>query len=249
MHAGIDIGSSKSSREDEPIYAVKGGTVTLVARNEPQSPMSGYGNAVVIRHEGGKYALYAHLKDGSVTVAPGQTVTGGQRIGSMGNTTNGQFSPLPGESVEVWQRRARARGYRSGPMIRHLHFELRRALPDGSSPFPGPYPTSPSMALQNEDPGPWFRELGLSYSPRGAAVITPGSSVDQSRHLWSGGMSGTLAVMGLDGLGQGYQPPEPERDVRFGLTPMEWAAVAASGVVVTGAIVALVVRRMRRNRR
>jgi hypothetical protein len=263
MHAGIDIGSSRSSREDEPIYAVKGGTVVLVAQNTPVSNMSGYGNAVVIRHDSGHYALYAHMKDGSVTVRPGQTVVGGQQIGMMGNTTNGNFSPLPGESVEAWQQRARAHGYHSGPMVRHLHFELRTPRPDGSSPFPGPYPQSPSQALFNLDPMPWFNEQGLSFSMRGAANIAPGSSMASHATTGAPSLTGTLAVMGLNGdeldaLGQAapttsggtYEPPEFDVDPKWGLTKTERLMILTGGIVLTGTAVALFVRsRMNQNRR
>lgn len=261
MHAGVDVGSSRRSREDEPIYAVKGGTVVLVSQNTPGGSMSGYGNAVVIRHDGGRYALYAHMKDGSVTVVPGQTVVGGQQIGLMGNTTNGQFSPLPGESVEAFTARARARGYRSGPMVRHLHFELRTARPDGTSPFPGPYPRAPEDALFNLDPTPWFNEQGLFFSSRGAARIEPGTPM--ARHTLAPSMAGTLAVMGLDGaeldaLGQAatspragtYEPPEFDVDPKWGITKMERLALVTGGIVLTGTVVALIIRsRMRPNRR
>jgi hypothetical protein len=262
MHAGIDIGSSRRSREDEPIYAVKGGTVVLVSQNTPGGSMSGYGNAVVIRHDGGRYALYAHMKDGSITVTPGQTVAGGQRIGLMGNTTNGNFSPLPGESVDAFTTRARARGYRSGPMVRHLHFELRVPRPDGTSPFPGPYPQSPAEAEFNVDPTPWFNEMGLFFSSRGAARVEPGTPMDRSRAMWSSAMAGTLAVMGLSGaeidalgaLGQTrggmYEPPEPERDAKWGITKTEWALLATGGIVLTATAAALIIRsRMSPNRR
>jgi len=255
MHAGLDIGSTRRSREDEPIYAVKGGTVTLVSQNVPGSPMNGYGNAVVIRHDGGKYALYAHLKDGSVTVTPGQPVVGGQRIGVMGNTTNGQFSPLPGESVETFAARARAGGRNPRPMNRHLHLEIRTARPDGTSPFPGPYPRSPAEALYNQDPTPWFNEQGLFFSSRGAARINPGTPM--ARHTLSPSMAGTLAVMGLDGdeidaLGQEgtYEPPEPERDVKYGITKTEKYLLITGGIALTGTIAAFIIRsRMQPNRR
>lgn len=261
MHAGVDIGSSRRSREDEPIYAVKGGTVVLVSPNTPGGSMSGYGNAVVIRHDGGRFALYAHMKDGSVTVAPGQTVVGGQQIGLMGNTTNGQFSPLPGESVEAFTRRARARGYNSGPMVRHLHFELRTARSDGTSPFPGPYPRAPEDALFNLDPTPWFNEQGLFFSSRGAARINPGTPM--ARHTLSPSLAGTLAIMGLDGddldaLGQAaevprggtYEPPEFDVDPKWGITKTERILLITGGIVLTGTIAAFIIRsRMRPNRR
>lgn len=258
MHAGVDVGSSRPSRDNEPIYAVKGGTVVLVSQNTPGGNMAGYGNAVVIRHDGGRFGLYAHMKDGSVTVAPGQTVSGGQQIGMMGNTTNGNFSPLPGESIESFTARARARGYRSGPMIRHLHFELRTARPDGSSPFPGPYPSAPQDAQFNLDPTPWFNEQGLFFSSRGAARINPGTSM--ARHTLAPSLAGTLAVMGLDGaeldaLGQAaasrgvYEPPEFDVDPKWGITSTERMLLITGGIVLTGTIAAFVIRsRMQPNR-
>lgn len=48
------------------------------------------GNYVLIRHEGGEHSLYAHLRQGSLAVAPGDAVRSGQRIaaaGSSGNST------------------------------------------------------------------------------------------------------------------------------------------------------------------
>lgn len=46
------------------------------------------GNHVVLDLGDGKYALYAHLKPGSVTVKEGDTVKRGQIIGLVGNTGN-----------------------------------------------------------------------------------------------------------------------------------------------------------------
>lgn len=42
------------------------------------------GNHVLIDHGNGEYSLYAHLKQGSVAVKPGQRVARGERIGTMG---------------------------------------------------------------------------------------------------------------------------------------------------------------------
>jgi hypothetical protein len=252
----VDISTSRRASEDEPIFAAKGGTVTLVGANTPSSNMSGYGNCIVVRHGDGTYALYAHLKDGSILVHPGQTITGGQQIALMGNTTNGNFSPLPGQTVAQWTAAARARGYNSGPMVRHLHFEIRRPNPDGSSPYPGPYPQSPAQAGTTTDPSAWLRTLGVLYSTRGAATIVPGSDADTS-HSWNRSLSGVLAVMGLDGLGQvpggtpgGYEPPEFERDPKWGITPTERALLATGGIILAGTVTAFIIRsRMRPNRR
>lgn len=46
------------------------------------------GNHIVIRMETGTYLVIAHLKNGSVTVKTGETVTEGQVIGQCGNSGN-----------------------------------------------------------------------------------------------------------------------------------------------------------------
>lgn len=257
FHAGIDLGTAKGRREEEPVYAAKGGQVVAVYRNVPAGtgPGSGYGNGVVIGHPDNTFTLYAHMKDGSVVVQPGQAIAGGTRIGLMGNSSNGLFSPLPSQSLEQWQVAARARGYMSHgtpvPMQRHVHVEKRIGRYDG------PYPQSAAEATSNGDPGVMLRELGLIFSTRGAATIAPGSPIDRSRAQWQPSMAGTLAIMGLDGaeldaLGQetGYEPPEFERDVKWGITPTEKALLVTGGIVLAGTIAAFIIRRrMRPNRR
>ncbi len=76
MHEGIDIVSYFNS----PIYAANNGTVE-VARNDKPYPN---GNYVIINHNNGFYTIYAHLN--KATVVPGQVVTMGQQIGTMGWT-------------------------------------------------------------------------------------------------------------------------------------------------------------------
>lgn len=80
-----------------PVYAANAGTV-IVAK--PTGYNGGYGSYVVIEHSNGTQTLYAHLS--KVSVAEGDTVTKGERIGSSGNT-----------------------GRSTGP---HLHFEVRGGL-------------------------------------------------------------------------------------------------------------------------
>jgi len=46
------------------------------------------GNAVILDLGGGNYALYAHLKPGSVKVHAGDKVTPGQVLGLVGNSGN-----------------------------------------------------------------------------------------------------------------------------------------------------------------
>ncbi|MES2985906.1 MAG: M23 family metallopeptidase [Patescibacteria group bacterium] len=92
-HNGIDIAAA----EGTPILAARDGYVSLVRGGNGWN--GGYGNYVVITHEGGIQTLYAHMS--SIDVLQGQNVKKGQKVGGMGNT---------GQSTGV-----------------HLHFEVRGA--------------------------------------------------------------------------------------------------------------------------
>jgi len=77
-HAAIDIGAWTGA----PVKASDGGYVVEAGRGWS----SGYGNHVVIDHGNGYRTLYAHLN--SFFVSPGENVTKGQQIGTVGNTGN-----------------------------------------------------------------------------------------------------------------------------------------------------------------
>ncbi|WP_229074465.1 M23 family metallopeptidase [Actinoplanes sp. DH11] len=46
------------------------------------------GNHVIVRHDDGTFAAYAHVRQGSATVRPGDQVTAGQQLAAVGNTGN-----------------------------------------------------------------------------------------------------------------------------------------------------------------
>jgi hypothetical protein len=46
------------------------------------------GNHLIVEHDDGTYAAYAHLRQGSATVRVGERLTTGQRLASVGNTGN-----------------------------------------------------------------------------------------------------------------------------------------------------------------
>lgn len=198
FHAGLDVTTARG--RGEPIFAVDDGIVALVSRNESPAGMAGYGNAVVLRHGDGRtYTLYAHMD--SVAVTQGQSVRAGQMVGRMGSTTNGQFSPMPGQDPAQWAAQARSRGYRSGPMTPHLHFEVRQRA-DGA-PFPGPYPQSAAQAAYNLDPMPWLRAKGIVFTSRGGVRIEPGSEAAASQASWQPLIAQAESAMaGLGWLGQ-----------------------------------------------
>jgi murein DD-endopeptidase MepM/ murein hydrolase activator NlpD len=87
LHAGIDIAAPTGT----PIYAAQAGTVIF------SGVQSGYGNVVIISHEGGLSTLYGHQS--RVAASNGQAVSQGDNIGFVGST-----------------------GRSTGP---HLHFETR----------------------------------------------------------------------------------------------------------------------------
>lgn len=96
LHTGIDIGRNldpAQSIDGAAIVAAGDGTVIYAAYR------SGYGNTVMIDHGDGVVTLYAHQQSGGIRVSNGQSVSKGQRIGTVGST-----------------------GYSTGP---HLHFEVR----------------------------------------------------------------------------------------------------------------------------
>jgi LysM repeat protein len=89
---GVDYGAAVGT----PILAAASGEV-IVAKTSGYN--GGYGLYVVIKHANGTQTLYGHLS--KVSVAVGDTVSGGETIGLLGNT-----------------------GRSTGP---HLHFEVRGA--------------------------------------------------------------------------------------------------------------------------
>jgi lysostaphin len=89
FHSGIDL----QAKVGTPVLAVGSGTVAYVGDR------GSYGNLVAINHKKGKQTRYAHLK--SVAVRAGETVSAGDRVGTVGTTGAPDIEPP------------------------HLHFEIR----------------------------------------------------------------------------------------------------------------------------
>ncbi|HIW47589.1 MAG TPA: peptidoglycan DD-metalloendopeptidase family protein [Candidatus Yaniella excrementigallinarum] len=60
-----------------------------------------FGNHVIVRHDDGTFAAYAHLRQGSVVVRPGVRVEVGDKIAEVGNTGN---SSVPHLHVQLMDR-------------------------------------------------------------------------------------------------------------------------------------------------
>ncbi len=93
FHSGIDIGAPMGA----PVVAAGSGMIVTAGR------LGGYGNAIVIQHNGVQQTLYGHLSE--IFVLPGQKIEQGTVIGRVGSTGNS-----------------------TGP---HLHFESRMSTADG----------------------------------------------------------------------------------------------------------------------
>ena len=106
--ARIYKGDAKSMRSyriyGDPVYAVADGTV-VASRNDLDDQVPGKlpeglpldevdGNFAIIELRPGIYALYAHMRKGSVTVSAGARVRRGEQIGNVGNTGNTQAPHL-----------------------------------------------------------------------------------------------------------------------------------------------------------
>ncbi|MCA9604429.1 MAG: M23 family metallopeptidase [Myxococcales bacterium] len=131
FHAGADFLAPRGT----PVFAVRGGVVEHVTENTTgRTRFGGYGRAVVVYHpDVERWSFYAHLD--STDVEEGQLVEAGERLGTVGNSSNRRFRDMP----------------------THLHFEVRSAGPGGRSPFPGPY------RRHNEDPIEWLQSMGVRF--------------------------------------------------------------------------------------
>ncbi|PKQ30375.1 MAG: hypothetical protein CVT60_00480 [Actinobacteria bacterium HGW-Actinobacteria-10] len=96
LHTGIDI-----ARNLDPPQSINGAPIVASGSGEVvfAGYRGGYGNTVMIDHGNGVVTLYAHQQGGGIKVSNGQSVTKGERIGTVGST-----------------------GYSTGA---HLHFEVR----------------------------------------------------------------------------------------------------------------------------
>jgi murein DD-endopeptidase MepM/ murein hydrolase activator NlpD len=107
-HGALDLNSS----EGTDVFAVRDGRAAVAA-----SDWGVLGNTVIVDHGDGEYSVYAHLND--ISVAPGATVKGGEKLGTVGYTGN-------------------AAALRSAGLPPHLHFALIRGDSAGLADAKGP---------------------------------------------------------------------------------------------------------------
>jgi hypothetical protein len=105
-HQGTDfqLPDLATMRRGVAVLAAAPGTVRAVRDGVPDlgyeewqrtgSDATALGNAVAIVHADGTEALYGHLRQGSVTVRPGERVAAGRRLGFVGFSGKTQFPHL-----------------------------------------------------------------------------------------------------------------------------------------------------------
>ena len=122
-HQGLDLVSS-----DRAVFSIMDGVVLGV---------TGINNVLSIRHEDGLVSTYWHMRRSDITVKEGDTVTAGQRVGTMGNE---------GQSRGV-----------------HLHIELNIAGAEDSDSYREQYiiNTGGFNPGQRVDPLDYFRKNGV----------------------------------------------------------------------------------------
>lgn len=153
----------------EPIHAVASGKVVAALDGLPDQtpgalpdnlpPEHADGNHVVLDLGDGRYALFAHMRPGSVAVSVGQTVTVGQVLGFVGNS---------GNSAEP-----------------HLHFHVH----DGPSPLASnglPYLMKGFTALQRGVSTAAFDRASVDGKPIAVEPVpSPGAFVNvMPMDLW-----------------------------------------------------------------
>jgi murein DD-endopeptidase MepM/ murein hydrolase activator NlpD len=108
--------------EGTPIIAARGGVVIEIENEQAGRGTHPSGNFVRVQHDDGTQGVYLHLKQGSVSVGPGQRVVVGSPLGLSGNTGNS-----------------------NGP---HLHFVVQRMTELGLVSIPYDF-NQPVQALPN----------------------------------------------------------------------------------------------------
>lgn len=144
IHEGIDIRCMERDRNGEPLDPILATADGFVAYVNDRPGLSNYGNYVFLKHriDGLEiYSTYAHLSEIRKGLRPGVTVKAGERIGTMGRTSNTRD--------RISKDRA------------HVHFELALIA---NERFPAWY--QKRFPGQRNDHGIWNGQNFLGLDPR-----------------------------------------------------------------------------------
>jgi Peptidase family M23 len=135
MHAGYAVIAAAAGK----VFRTRDGEPDISSRVRTNLGGKDAGNAVIIDHGDGWQTQYSHLRQGSVSVRPGQQVAAGERLGLVGMSGNAEFP--------------------------HLHFTVRN---QGNviDPFVGAGPVEPCNAAVSAN-GLWVAAAAraLGYEP------------------------------------------------------------------------------------
>ena len=159
FHKGLDI----DLETGDAVVAALPGKVRIARYNK------GYGNMVVISHEGGLETLYGHMSQLDVT--EGQIVSSGQQIGLGGST---------GQSTGA-----------------HLHFEIRifgeQVDPSWVISTTTLMPLTPTVKIDRS----WFLHL-IEMREVEMHVVAAGETIDQICAMYEMDRGTLLLLNGLD---------------------------------------------------
>jgi hypothetical protein len=165
MHEGLDIRCTQRDKRGEPIDPVVASAAGTIAYINTKPGLSNYGRYIVIRHnlEGLEICtLYAHLSEVQEGLAIGQAVKQGQRIATMGRSTNTREG--------ISKDRA------------HLHFEFDFTLNDRYAAWHKQY-----LVGQRNDHGDWngFNLAAIDPAPILLAAAREGTNFSLLKHVQS----------------------------------------------------------------
>lgn len=116
LHEGIDIAPVRRDPAGNPLDDILASAAGMVVHASKEPGASNYGRYVVVEHDienSRIYTLYAHLSE--VSVAPGQRVAQGERLGRMGYSGAGlnrershlhfEIAILLSETFEAWHQK------------------------------------------------------------------------------------------------------------------------------------------------
>ena len=151
--AGMDAGRDIVAAADGVVASVHDGEFDRCTTSDCAGG-GGFGNHVRITHADGKTTIYAHLKQFSVAVTEGQSVTCGTLLGQMGSS-----------------------GFSSGP---HLHFEVRAADNVAHDPFDGACSSPPTYWVDqwHYDDRPLPHCAGARPACEPVDLVTCGAAID-----------------------------------------------------------------------